>query len=137
MTRAAYIFLTAFAMVGLFYPLTAGLAGQYDIKEMTPEVQAALDHRRNRFEKLRELKARGIVGENNQGYVEVLADEPDAQSIIEAENRDRQVVYTTVEKQNNLTNAMATIEKVFAQVQREKAQPGDKIQDENGQWLTK
>lgn len=110
---------------------------KYDIKEMTPEVQAALDGRRERFNELRGLKADGKVGENNRGYVELLKDDTAAKSLVDAENHDRKTVYKTIEKQNNLTDAMATIEKVFAQVQQEKAQPGDKIQDEDGRWVTK
>jgi len=121
----------------LLYGSCVFAGGQYDLKEMTPEVQAALDNRRDRFEQLRELKAKGIVGENNRGYVEALEGDPQAESVVQAENRDRRIVYTTVEKQNNLTDALSTIEKVFAQVQREKSQPGEKIQSEDGTWVTK
>ena len=110
---------------------------QYKIKEMTPEVQAALDARKGRFDKLRELKAKGLIGENNRGYVEALGDDPEAKSLADAENKDRKFIYKTIGEQNNLTDAMATIEKVFAQVQRDKAIPGDKIQQDDGQWTTK
>ena len=111
--------------------------GKYSIKEMTPEVQAALDNRRDRFDQLRNLKAKGIIGENNRGYVEVLTSDAAASDLVNAENRDRKLIYKTVETQNDLTDALATIEKVFAQVQSDKASPGDKIQDENGHWMNK
>ena len=110
---------------------------QYDIKEMTPEVKTALENRKNRFEDLRQLKSERIVGENNRGYVEALSDDAAAKALVNAENQDRKAIYKTIEEQNNLIDALGTIEKVFADVQRGKASPGDKIQDESGSWVTK
>ena len=118
-------------------PHSAFADGKYDIKEMTPEVKAALENRRSRFDRLKELKAKGAVGENNRGYVEALSNDPDAQSLAESENQDRSIIYKTIEAQNNLAGALETIEKVFAQVQRDKASPGDKIQTEDGNWTVK
>jgi uncharacterized protein len=113
-------------------------AATYDIKEMTPEVKAALDGRRGRFEELKSLKAQGAIGENNKGYVEVLTGGGDAQSVADAENRDRRYIYTTIVSQNGLpANALSTVEEVFAQVQRDKAGSGDKIEDASGSWITK
>ena len=111
--------------------------GKYDIKEMTPEVQAALENRRSRFDQLKDLKAQGIVGENNRGYVEVLGNDFSARSLVDSENNDRRVIYKTIEVQNNLSGALETIEKVFAQVQRDKASSGDKMQNEDGAWVVK
>ena len=113
----------------------ASAQANYSIKQMTPEVEAALNNRRDRFDALRELKSKGSIGENNSGYVEALS--PDAQDAATAENNDRKVIYQTIAEQNNLKDAIGTIEKVFAQVQREKAQAGDKIQQEDGSWTTK
>ena len=110
---------------------------KYSIKEMTPAVQAALDGRRDRFETLSGLKKKGLIGENNQGYVEVLVKGEGAEDLVEAENKDRQVIYQTIADQNGLKDELSTIEKVFAEVQRDKAQPGEKIQNEDGSWVTK
>ncbi len=126
------------AAVGIFnFPQNIFAEGKYDIKEMTPEVKAALENRRSRFDQLKSLKAQGIVGENNRGYVQVLGNDSSAKSLVESENNDRRVIYKTIEAQNNLSGAMETIEKVFAQVQRDKASPTDKIQTEDGRWVTK
>lgn len=119
------------------FPQNVLAEGKYDIKEMTPEVKTALENRRGRFEELKNLKAQGIVGENNRGYAEVLGDDSSARTLVENENADRGVIYKTIEVQNNLSGALETIEKVFAQVQRDKASPGDKIQTEDGRWVTK
>ena len=110
---------------------------KYTIKEMTPAVQAALDGRKDRFEPLSELKKKGLIGENNQGYVEVLVKGQGAEESAAAENKDRQVIYQTIADQNGLKDELSTIEKVFAEVQRDKAQPGEKIQNTDGSWATK
>jgi len=137
--KLTFVLLSVLFWVGpLLFQSLHGFAATYDIKEMTPEVKAALDNRRNRFDSLRQFKTKGLIGENNRGYVEVLQDNSEAKSLAEAENKDRKFIYQTIVKQNNLPeNALATIEEVFAQVQRDKASQGDKIQQPNGQWITK
>ncbi len=113
-------------------------AASYDIKEMTPEVKSALDSRRARNEQLRSLKAQGIIGENNNGYVQVLKPDSEADGLVVAENQDRKVIYQTIVAQNNLpADALSTVEHVFAQVQRDKAAVRDPVQDESGNWKMK
>ena len=111
--------------------------GKYSIKQMTPQVQEALDNRRNRFGILKQLKSQGSLGENDHGYVQVLKSQGNADSIAAAENNDRKVIYQTIAEQNGLEGAIGTIESVFAQVQRDKAESGDQIQTENGSWISK
>ncbi len=124
--------------------MTSGLSiavssaeGKYQIKQMTPEVSQALENRKARFEKLHTLKAQGAIGENNKGYVQVLDPTAEAQSTADAENNDRKIIYATIADQNGLQDAINTIEKVFASVQRDKAVAGEKIQTEDGSWTTK
>lgn len=116
---------------------SVGQAAKYNIKEMTPEVSQALDNRRDRYDKLAEFKKSGVVGENNRGYVEVLSSNAEAQALVEAENRDRKVIYETIIRQNGLTGALETIEKIFAEEQRGRAASGDMIQAEDGRWIKK
>lgn len=110
---------------------------KYSIKEMTPEVKAALEARRDRYETLGEFKHKGMVGENNKGYVEALTQTEEVVVLVNAENGDRKVIYMTIAEQNGLVKALSTIEKVFAETQRENAEPGEKIQTEKGSWTTK
>lgn len=128
-----YAFLILLTLVGLTTFSRAD--NKYSIKEMTPQVKSALDGRKSRFEQLESFKAAGKVGEDNKGYV--VAFEDDAKSVVNAENSDRKVVYQTIADQNGLGGEIATIEKVFAQVQHDKAQAGYKIQLEDGSWTTK
>lgn len=111
-------------------------AGQYDLKEMTPEISAAIKSRQARFTELENLKARNQVGENNRGYVSVLSG--DAAAVVENENRDRAVIYRAIADQNGLgATGMQVIETVFAEVQREKAGSGESIQLPGGEWVKK
>lgn len=130
MKKQLIIFALVCAAAG-FVPAQA----KYDIKEMTPVVKSALDGRKARFAELKELKAKGLVGETNRGYVQQLGGGKEVDVLVAAENRDRKLVYEAIVEQNRLgSGALATVEKVFAGVQRDKADPGDKVQDASGRW---
>jgi uncharacterized protein YdbL (DUF1318 family) len=116
----------------------AAIAQGYDIKTMTPEVQAALEARKGRFAELKALKGQGFAGENNRGYVEAMGGGAEAKALVKAENADRKAVYQAIVEQNELGEAaLATVEAVFAGVQREKAAAGEKVQDPSGEWITR
>lgn len=109
-------------------------AQQYNLKEITSKVQMALDDRKDRYNEVKMLKAQGVLGENNRGYLTVLVEQSKATMMVEDENHDRKIIYQAIADQNNLSGALATIETVFAQVQREKAESGESIQFPDGSW---
>lgn len=114
------------------------LADTYDLREITPKVQAALDGRRSRFSELENLKDQGKVGESREGLVVNLAGDPAASRIVEAENRDRELIYQEIVEQNELPkNELPTVHRVFGETQRNKAKSGQQIQLENGEWVNK
>lgn len=118
--------------------IPSGYTTQYDIKEMTPAVQNAISGRQARYTDIQSLKSSGVLGENNRGYVEVLQPSGNAGMTAEAENRDRKTIYQTIAEQNNLGKAgIATIEAIFAEVIRGKAQSGDSVQLPSGEWIKK
>ena len=97
------------------------MAGQYDLKEMTPEVQAALNNRKTRYETLQTLKANNAVTENKSGYVEAAGGDAQTQAIIAQENADRRTIYQAIVDQNNLgSGGLAAVEKAFAEIRQEK-----------------
>ena len=113
-------------------------AVDYSLKEITPAVQKALDARKERYPKLRGLKAQGIIGEDNQGQVKILKPSDEATPLVEAENTDRKVIYDAVIQQNGLgQDGLPAVQAAFAEVQREKSQPGDFIQQPSGEWTRK
>lgn len=122
---------------GWCFVATPTESAEYSLKRMTPAVEQALLNRRERFDALEEYKAKGIIGENNRGYVEVLVGDSQAADIVKGENQDRKIIYQTIAEQNGISGQIDVIEKVFAQVQHEKAKTGYKIQADNGAWTTK
>ena len=130
-------FIIAFSFLILTL-MPAGFAATYDIKEMTPQVQQALHSRQERYETLQSLKTSGAVGENSRGYVEALSNEGNAASVVSQENSDRKIIYRTIVEQNHLgPSGLSQVETVFAEVQRDKAHPGESIQTASGQWIQK
>jgi len=110
----------------------------YDIKEMTPAIQQAIQNRQARYNDLQSMKASGVLGENNQGLVSVLQSSAAAETVAKGENADRMVIYQAIVDQNQLGNQnMPQVQTVFADVQRDKARPGDSIQLPSGQWTKK
>ncbi len=110
-------------------------AAQYDLKKMTPEIEAALKNRQARFSTLQRSKQAGTVGENNQGYVTALQGD---QGLVSQENRDRETIYQGLVTQNNLgSNGLQEVQRAFAEVQRDKASSGEMIQSPAGDWVRK
>ncbi|MCB9799128.1 MAG: YdbL family protein [Candidatus Omnitrophica bacterium] len=125
-------------LILMFTCASSASAAQYDIKEMTPAVQNAISGRQGRYSDIQSLKSSGVLGENNRGYVEVRNPSGNAGMTAEAENRDRKTIYQTIAEQNNLGRAgVETIETIFAEVIRGKAQSGDSVQLPSGEWTKK
>ncbi len=81
------------------------------------------------------LKAKGIVGENNQGLLEYrTADRPQA-GVVEAENADRLTVYRAIARKQGV--APELVGRRRARQIAAKALPGTWLQDEQGQWYRK
>jgi uncharacterized protein YdbL (DUF1318 family) len=112
-----------------------------ELKTRTPEVMAIIESRRARWGELSAAMARGCVGENNQGLVEVrpgpgcpanLAD------LVAGENRDRQALYRTLVEQNHMPPAdLARVQTGFARENRARAPAGTWVQDAGGAWTRK
>jgi len=82
-----------------------------------------------------ELKAQGIVGENNQGYLEFIGGKKAKPDVVAAENEDRKTVYTAIAKQQGTTAELVGKRRALQIAQ--KAGPGEWVQDANGKWIQK
>ena len=108
------------------------------LKTMTPEIQKLVDSRKERFDALKSAKTQGWIGEDNRGYVAPLGGGPEIPALVGAENQDRETIYRAIVAQNGLpADAIQTVESGFAQVQRERAEPGEMIQSPAGEWVAK
>jgi uncharacterized protein YdbL (DUF1318 family) len=82
-----------------------------------------------------ELKAQGIVGENNQGYLEFVGGKKAKPDVVAAENEDRKIVYTAIAKQQGTTAELVGKRRALQIAQ--KADPGEWVQDASGNWIQK
>ncbi len=113
-------------------------AGTYDLREKTPAVQQALNHRQARYAELASRKAAGAIGEDNQGRVAQLGGGSDVAALVAEENADRDVIYRAIIEQNGLApEAIATVQQVFGETQRTRAIAGERVQAPSGEWTTK
>ncbi len=106
--------------------------------ELSPEVMDAVNSRRDRVGRLKVHKSQGLLGEDNQGHVAALGGGPEVQTLAEAENRDRETIYQAQVQEKGLpADAIGTIRAAFAEEQRNRAEPGEKIQTPSGEWTMK
>ena len=82
-----------------------------------------------------ELKSKGIVGENNKGYLEFVGEKKVNADIVAAENKDRQTVYKAIAKQQGTTAELVGKRRALQIAKR--AAPGEWVQDAGGQWQQK
>jgi uncharacterized protein len=90
---------------------------------------------KERLPKIIELKSKGIIGENNQGYLDFVGSVRQMQDVVEAENRDRRIVYEEIARQQGTT--VQTVGQRRALQLRDLANPGDWVQDDAGRWYRK
>jgi uncharacterized protein len=88
-----------------------------------------------RLPEIKALKAKGLVGENNKGYLEFVGQQKEKQDVVTAENQDRQKVYQAIAKQQGTTAEL--VGKHRAIQIAAKAQPGTWLQDADGKWYKK
>ncbi len=137
MKRALWAIMVCFALCAFCFCPSNSYAAEYNLKQMTPAVEQALLDRKARFDQLEAYKAKGVIGENNRGYVELFSSDEKAAEIVKGENADRRTIYQAIAEQNGIASQLEMIEKVFAQVQQEKARAGYKVQLADGTWMTK
>ena len=102
-------------------------------------VSASADDIKARMKKrlpvIKELKDKGIVGEDNQGYLQFVGGKKEKADVIAAENNDRKTVYEAIAKKQGTTAEL--VGKRRALQIAKKANPGEWIQDASGKWLQK
>jgi len=90
---------------------------------------------KERLPVIMDLKARGVVGENNQGFLELLKGQSEKKEVVAAENQDRKAVYEAIAQKTG-TNVQAVGQRRAIQI-AEKANAGEWIQTADGQWQKK
>ncbi len=116
-----------------------------DLNVSTPAIRALRASMANRFPQLQPLYSKGAIGETNTGLVTVrdtatlsLREKADLNRLVDAENADRQALYSEIIRANNLdASKLGEVQRLFANSWREKSSPGWWIQQDTGQWVRK
>ncbi len=90
---------------------------------------------KNRLPVIKELKAKGIVGEDYKGYLQFVGAKKEKADVIAAENKDRKTVYAAIAKQQG-TTAERVGKRRALQIAK-KANKDEWVQDASGKWLQK
>ncbi len=93
------------------------------------------DRMKKRLPVIADLKAKGIIGENNSGYLGFVTGKRVKEDVIAAENKDRKAVYNHFAKQQNTT--IDVVEKVQAKRKTDKTKSGQFFQNKKGKWIKK
>ncbi|MCP3876454.1 MAG: YdbL family protein [Desulfobacteraceae bacterium] len=81
------------------------------------------------------LKAKGVIGENNKGYLGFVSGVKEQEGLIAAENKDRNAIYNYIAKQQKTT--VNVVEVNQAKRKAAKAKPGEFFQNPDGAWQKK
>ncbi len=82
-----------------------------------------------------ELKEKGVVGEDKNGFLQFVGDKKEQEDLIAAENADRKKVYAHIAKQQGTTVQLVG-ERRALQIAK-KAKAGTWLQDQSGKWYQK
>ncbi|OGR20908.1 MAG: hypothetical protein A3J85_05010 [Desulfobacula sp. RIFOXYA12_FULL_46_16] len=96
---------------------------------------AVKDRMLQRLPAIADLKTKGIIGEDNRGYLGFVTGNRVMEDVIAAENADRKTVYEIFAKQQN--NSLDVVETVQGARKAEKTAPGEFYQTLDGQWVKK
>lgn len=81
------------------------------------------------------LKAQGVLGENNAGYLDFIGKDRSGSDLVEAENNDRRQVYTAIGKQQGV--AVEIVGKRRALQIKDLSPAGSWLQSDDGKWYKK
>ncbi len=130
-------------------PLKADIAVRLDVYEKTSpskakDEQSSLQiaaNRRLRSGEIQQLKNDGVIGEDRDGYLEIIRKPKDtkyltyAQGVVDSENADRSFLYLANAQAQN--KPLELVERDYAQLWSDRAFPGEWVQKENGTWIRK
>lgn len=135
------------SVLDLLLGTTVARAEEVAAPEATsPAIRKIIDSRAGRLAELNAFKAKGVIGENNQGLVEArnleslgdLKARADVQRLVKAENTDREELYKEVAVAKGVDlSQLPKIRETYAGTLRDRAKPGEWIQGVDGGWKKK
>jgi uncharacterized protein YdbL (DUF1318 family) len=123
MKNRLYTVIISFLLVNLLF--SAASAFGQDIKERM----------KARRPMIKELKAKGIVGEDAKGFLQFVGQKKEKEDVVAAENVDRKKVYKAIAKQQKST--AEHVGKRRALKIAKNAKTGTWLQKQSGEWYQK
>jgi len=123
MKQRTYTKILTIVLIGMF------LTG---ISALADDIKARM---KNRLPVIKELKAQGVVGEDNKGYLQFVGGKQAKPDVVAAENKDRQTVYAAIAKQQGTTAELVGQRRALQIAKR--ANKGEWVQDSSGKWIKK
>jgi uncharacterized protein YdbL (DUF1318 family) len=111
------------------------LAGGASVALHAQDLNAVKDRMAHRLSKLDELKAKGALGENNKGFVELRGSDAAAGDVMAEENKDRGDVYAAIAKSNGTTADQ--VGRARARKIATESAAGVWLQKDDGSWYKK
>lgn len=117
-------------------------AADVDINVSTAAIRSLKEAMRQRAGQLKPYLASGAVGIGKDGMLVSreaggldLATKAKVRRLVDAENKDRDALYSEIATANNYgTDRVSDIKSIFAQTWKDKAEPGWWIQSADGSW---
>ena len=125
MKNKGLIILVSFFLLSLF------VAGS-DVFAQAQNIKAGM---KARLSAINALKAKGVVVENNKGFLEFREDKKEKDDVVDAENADRSKIYELIAKKQGTTPGL--VGKRRALKIAKIAKPGEWIQAADGNWYKK
>lgn len=82
---------------------------------------------------LDQAESRGLVGEQLNGYLGVVQSAPGVQALVDEINLKRRQLYREVARKNVIP--LAAVEELAGRKAIEKSNPGEFVQNANGEWV--
>ncbi len=113
-----------------------GILSMAYAQTLAEDVEAAALRRRDRLSDLEMHESKGIIGEDKEGFVVVRSSGADTslQSLVDAENADRLVIYQSIARKNGVT--LDEIKKIYAAKLQQNAPSGTPVERQSG-WQIK
>ncbi len=110
-----------------------------------PAIRKIIESRGQRLREINELKAQGVLGENNKALLDIrsldqlpLPRRAEVQRLVKAENKDREQMFKEIAAATGADpSTLPQIRTTYAETLREKARSGDWIQKPDGSWQRK
>ena len=120
----------------LFLAIVALVAGVAGPRALAADLAPVKQRMAQRLASIDALKDRGVVGENNRGYLEARgALTGEENGTMGAENSDRSTVYAALAQQTGSSSDQ--VGRARARQIAQNSRPGVWLQDESGQWHRK